>query len=98
MYVTGKAALGRRDIVVAWRGTIQDSEWVKNFDFAKDPAPLIFGGDSRVELHKGFYSLYTSENPDLQFSDASSSVRNQVITKYCYIMLHRDIYYNNFVK
>ncbi|XP_045832999.1 phospholipase A1-IIgamma-like [Trifolium pratense] len=77
----GKAALGRRDIVVAWRGTIQDSEWLKDFDFAKDPAPLIFGSDSRVELHKGFYSLYTTENPDLQFSDASSSVRNQVLNE-----------------
>lgn len=73
LYLTGKITLGRRDIVVAWRGTIQGSEWVTNFHLDLDPAPLIFGSESRAQLHNGFYSLYTSTNKNLQ------SARDQVI-------------------
>ncbi|XP_027918175.1 phospholipase A1-IIgamma-like [Vigna unguiculata] len=72
----GKAALGRRDIVVAWRGTVQGSEWVQNLDFPSDPAPLIFP-DARAEVHTGFYSLYTSNNPASPITQ--TSVRNQVL-------------------
>ncbi|XP_058735431.1 phospholipase A1-II 1-like [Vicia villosa] len=71
----GKIALGRRDIVVAWRGTIQGSEWVTNFHLDLDPAPLIFGSESLAQLHNGFYSLYTSANKNLQ------SARDQVLNE-----------------
>lgn len=40
----GKAALGRRDILVAWRGTIQILEWASDFDFPLTPATKILGG------------------------------------------------------
>ncbi|KAI9085477.1 hypothetical protein K1719_032544 [Acacia pycnantha] len=40
----GKAVLGRRDIVVAWRGTIRTLEWINDFQFLLLPAPIIFGG------------------------------------------------------
>jgi len=69
--------LGRRDIVVAWRGTIQGAEWVQNFNIDLDPAPLIFGPKSDVQLHNGFYSLYISDNSSLPLAD--SSARKQVI-------------------
>ncbi|KAL0306911.1 UNVERIFIED_CONTAM: Phospholipase A1-IIgamma [Sesamum radiatum] len=36
----GKAALGRRDILVAWRGTIAPIEWMKDFEF-----PLVSGSE-----------------------------------------------------
>ncbi|TKY59175.1 Phospholipase A1-IIgamma [Spatholobus suberectus] len=72
----GKAALGRRDIVVAWRGTIQASEWVKDFHFYLDSASEIFG-DAPAEVHNGFYSVYTSNNPGSRFTDTSA--RNQVL-------------------
>ncbi|XP_030519453.1 phospholipase A1-II 1-like [Rhodamnia argentea] len=39
----GKAALGRRDIMVAWRGTIQPLEWANDFDFLLTPATKILG-------------------------------------------------------
>lgn len=73
----GKAALGRRDIVVAWRGTIRGAEWAKNFHFFMDPAPQIFGDSSPAEIHNGFYSIYSSDNPGLQIVDTSA--RKQVI-------------------
>ncbi|KAK7348660.1 hypothetical protein VNO80_23259 [Phaseolus coccineus] len=72
----GKAALGRRDIVVAWRGTVQGSEWVQDLHIPLDPAPLIFR-DARAELHNGFYSVYTSNNPGSHITETSA--RNQVL-------------------
>lgn len=75
--------MGRRDIVVAWRGTIQGAEWVQNFNIDLDPAPLIFGPKSDVQLHNGFYSLYTSDNSSLPLAD--SSARKQVIINLVYI-------------
>lgn len=78
----GKEALGRRDIVVAWRGTIQAAEWVKDFHFHLDLAPEIFGGDSSAQVHHGFYSLYTSSNPGSKFTDTSA--RNQVTFVKCF--------------
>ncbi|XP_010070312.2 phospholipase A1-II 1 [Eucalyptus grandis] len=40
----GKAALGRRDILIAWRGTIQVLEWASDFNFPLTPATKILGG------------------------------------------------------
>jgi len=89
--------LGRRDIVVAWRGTIQGAEWVQNFNIDLDPAPLIFGPKSDVQLHNGFYSLYTSDNSSLPIAD--SSARKQVIIYFCVIdhQLCYIVYLDSFV-
>ncbi|CAJ1939244.1 unnamed protein product [Sphenostylis stenocarpa] len=73
----GKEALGRRDIVVAWRGTIQAAEWVKDFHFHLDTAPEIFGDGASAQVHHGFYSIYTSKNPGSKFTNTSA--RNQVL-------------------
>ncbi|KAG5010691.1 hypothetical protein AAZX31_07G188900 [Glycine max] len=72
----GKAALGRRDIVVAWRGTINAAEWVQDLHFHLDSAPLIFD-DARAKVHHGFYSVYTSNKPGSEFND--TCVRHQVL-------------------
>ncbi|KAK7400661.1 hypothetical protein VNO78_11902 [Psophocarpus tetragonolobus] len=73
----GKEALGRRDIVVAWRGTIQPSEWVENLNFDLDPAPQIFGADAPAQIHDGFYNIYTTNNSDSPL--AHTSARDQVL-------------------
>ncbi|KAK3019201.1 hypothetical protein RJ639_004855 [Escallonia herrerae] len=73
----GKAALGRRDIVIAWRGTIQTLEWVNDFEFLLVSAPKIFGEDHDPKVHRGWYSIYTSDDPRSSFN--KSSARHQVI-------------------
>ncbi|KAK3184021.1 hypothetical protein Dsin_031307 [Dipteronia sinensis] len=72
----GKAALGRRDIVIAWRGTIQVEEWLKDFDFPLVPATPALGDKARgAKMHRGFLSVYTSDNPLSQH--AKTSAREQ---------------------
>nr|XP_009757709.1 PREDICTED: phospholipase A1-IIgamma-like isoform X2 [Nicotiana sylvestris] len=78
----GKVELGRRDIVIAWRGTMEKLEWVNNFQFAAVPAPKVFGDGGLLPLlqplvHHGFYNIYTTDNPRSQFNQ--TSVRDQVL-------------------
>ncbi|CAH9081221.1 unnamed protein product [Cuscuta epithymum] len=74
----GKAALGRRDIIVCWRGTIRALEWVNDLEIIMLPAPKIFQtGGTLANVHRGFYSIYTSANPDSAFN--VKSARDQVI-------------------
>ncbi|XP_054776501.1 phospholipase A1-IIgamma-like [Prosopis cineraria] len=73
----GKAVLGRRDIVIAWRGTEQVMEWIKDLQFLLDDAPYIFG-DTECKVHRGFYSVYTATN---SHSNSKSSARTQVLTE-----------------
>ncbi|CAI8591033.1 unnamed protein product [Vicia faba] len=77
----GKKALGRRDIVVAWRGTIQTLEWIEDLEFWLVSAPKVFGHDNVVDpkVHQGWYSIYTSENQESPFN--KTSAREQVLTE-----------------
>lgn len=74
----GAAELGRRDIVIAWRGTVRSLEWVDDLEFSLVSAPHIFGESSDVQVHQGWYSIYTSEDRRSPFT--KNSVRNQAIT------------------
>ncbi|KAL0444057.1 UNVERIFIED_CONTAM: Phospholipase A1-IIgamma [Sesamum latifolium] len=78
----GKAALGRRDILVAWRGTISLMEWMKDFDYPLVPASKILGergGNNNAMVHHGFLSVYTSTKPNSRFN--KTSARDQVLSE-----------------
>ncbi|KAG0524300.1 hypothetical protein BDA96_07G199100 [Sorghum bicolor] len=77
----GEAArLGRRDIVVSFRGTVTGSEWLANFMSTLAPArfdPADPRPDVRVE--SGFLSLYSSDDAFGKFT--AGSCRNQVLSE-----------------
>ncbi|XP_050224160.1 phospholipase A1-IIgamma-like [Mercurialis annua] len=75
----GAAALGRRDIVIAWRGTVQTLEWVNDFEFTLVSAPKVFGESSDCKVHQGWYSVYTSDDSRSPYNN--NSARDQVLNE-----------------
>ncbi|XP_065874845.1 phospholipase A1-II 1-like [Euphorbia lathyris] len=73
----GKAALGRRDIVIAWRGTVRYMEIGTGFDYPMVPADALLGADKNLFVHEGWLSMYTSADPLSQYN--KTSVRDQII-------------------
>ncbi|CAM0953856.1 unnamed protein product [Alopecurus aequalis] len=60
----GAAALGRRDILVAWRGSVKSEEFIKDGDARFSPAAMVLGPSSDkfkdAKVHRGFLSVYTA--------------------------------------
>jgi hypothetical protein len=82
----GVTALGRRDIVVAWRGTVTKLEAGNDFDYALASAAPVLGPSAAVnypdaQVHHGFLSVYTSRDKDSKFD--KTSARDQVATLPC---------------
>jgi hypothetical protein len=79
-----KIKLGRRDILIAWRGTIMNTEWAANAQINLVPS----GIDSRhsynlttaaLRVEMGFLNLYTSKNSETRYN--KTSARQQVLTE-----------------
>ncbi|KAK6286400.1 hypothetical protein POUND7_012579 [Theobroma cacao] len=73
--------LGRRDITIAWRGTVTRLEWIADLmDFLKPissnkiPCP-----DSTVKVESGFLDLYTDKDEKCLF--CKFSAREQILTE-----------------
>ncbi|KAM7254032.1 hypothetical protein ACFE04_031714 [Oxalis oulophora] len=73
--------LGRRDITIAWRGTVTRLEWIVDLmDFLKPinsnkiPCP-----DPSVKVESGFVDLYTDKDENDRF--CKFSAREQVLTE-----------------
>ncbi|KAL5989593.1 hypothetical protein ACLOJK_010486 [Asimina triloba] len=81
----GKEALGRRDIVVAWRGTILQSEWKQDIQLRLVSASELLGdaasggGAENPRVHEGILSIYTSVNENS--TQNKISARDQVLTE-----------------
>ncbi|XP_057544044.1 phospholipase A1-IIgamma-like [Amaranthus tricolor] len=77
--------LGRRDIVVSWRGSVEFLEWLNDFRFLQVSAGDILGRDydhgqdGEAEVHQGWFSIYTTENLSSPFE--KTSAREQVLTE-----------------
>jgi hypothetical protein len=60
----GVAALGRRDIVVAWRGAVNILEYLKDTDFRYTSAAKVLDGKfPEAQVDSGILSVYTTNNP-----------------------------------
>ncbi|KAM0821734.1 hypothetical protein ACQ4PT_071992 [Festuca glaucescens] len=73
------ARLGRRDVAIAWRGTITRLEWVSDLmDFLRPVADEgIPCPDPEVKVESGFVDLYTDKDPSCRF--CKYSAREQVL-------------------
>ncbi|XP_077242240.1 alpha/beta-Hydrolases superfamily protein [Tasmannia lanceolata] len=60
--------IGRRDIVVAWRGTVAPSEWLEDIQGKLEPI-----GEGDVEVEHGFRSIYTSKSETTRYNKSSAS-------------------------
>ncbi|XP_057492934.1 phospholipase A1-Igamma1, chloroplastic [Actinidia eriantha] len=60
--------IGRRDVVVAWRGTVAPSEWYEDVQRKLEP---IGHGEAKVE--RGFLSMYTSKSEATRYNKSSAS-------------------------
>nr|GLL45853.1 phospholipase A1-IIgamma-like [Ipomoea trifida] len=71
----GKVGLGRRDIVVVWRGTVRPLEWADDAIFLFVNAPLIFPKNPDPLVHEGWYFMYTTTTTD---KDDGKSPRDEI--------------------
>lgn len=79
----GTALLGRRDIVVAWRGSVQPLEWVNDFEFGLVNAKKIFGEkNDQVQIHQGWYSIYMSQDERSPFTKANARDQVRIYTTF----------------
>ncbi|KAJ3671485.1 hypothetical protein LUZ60_007564 [Juncus effusus] len=72
--------LGRRDILVSFRGTVTSAEWIANFRSNLTSARLDPHNDRPdVKVESGFLGVYTSDDRDSKFT--SGSCRNQLLSE-----------------
>ncbi|XP_043697682.1 phospholipase A1-Igamma2, chloroplastic-like [Telopea speciosissima] len=73
--------LGRRDITIAWRGTVTKLEWIADLmDYLKPlSADKIPCPDPTVKVESGFLELYTDKDENCRF--CKYSAREQILTE-----------------
>ncbi|XP_057440441.1 galactolipase DONGLE, chloroplastic-like [Lotus japonicus] len=77
--------LGRRDIVVTFRGTVTNQEWISNLMSSLTPAMLDpHNPQPHVKVESGFLSLYTSDESSSKFG--LQSCREQLLCEVSRLM------------
>ncbi|KAM0865155.1 hypothetical protein ACQ4PT_043454 [Festuca glaucescens] len=77
----GVKALGRRDIVVAWRGTVKILEYPNDVEFRYMSAAQVLAGNfSDAKVHSGILDVYTTNNPP-ENGMLMTSARDQVLAE-----------------
>ncbi|KAA3471623.1 phospholipase A1-II 1-like [Gossypium australe] len=76
----GSKVLGRRDVLVAWRGTRTLSEWINDLRIPRVSPTDLFpkAAEYNALVHGGFHSLYIGTVPASTHS--KTSARGQVLT------------------
>ncbi|KAJ8751163.1 hypothetical protein K2173_016344 [Erythroxylum novogranatense] len=69
--------LGRRDIVIAWRGTVTYLEWI--YDLKDILCSANFTNDPSIKIESGFYDLYTKKEGSCTY--CTFSAREQVLAE-----------------
>ncbi|KAH6789610.1 alpha/beta-Hydrolases superfamily protein [Perilla frutescens var. frutescens] len=70
------ARLGRRDVVIAYRGTATSMEWLENLRVTLTSLPGDMAGDDDSMVQTGFLSLYTSS--DGTRKSLQDSIRDEI--------------------
>ncbi|XP_010499568.1 PREDICTED: phospholipase A1-Igamma1, chloroplastic-like [Camelina sativa] len=66
--------IGRRDIVVAWRGTVTPTEWFMDLRTSKEPFDCKEEhGKNVVKVQSGFFSIYNSKSELTRYNKESAS-------------------------
>ncbi|KAF4374758.1 hypothetical protein F8388_020279 [Cannabis sativa] len=73
----GKEVLGRRDILVSFRGTMPVIENCVDLKIGLVSASQIIGNDNNPKVHEGFYLYYTSSEPGSTYNP--TSCRDQIL-------------------
>ncbi|KAK1369013.1 Fungal lipase-like domain containing protein [Heracleum sosnowskyi] len=60
--------IGRRDIVVAWRGTVAPTEWYEDLQRKLEPI-----GEGEAKVEHGFLGIYKSKNESTRYNKSSAS-------------------------
>ncbi|XP_068487878.1 galactolipase DONGLE, chloroplastic [Phaseolus vulgaris] len=77
--------LGRRDILVTFRGTVTNQEWISNLMSSLSPAMLDpYNPLPEVKVESGFLSLYTSDESSSKFG--LESCREQLLCEVSRLM------------
>ncbi|XP_038680410.1 galactolipase DONGLE, chloroplastic-like [Tripterygium wilfordii] len=77
--------IGRRDILITFRGTVTNHEWIANFMSSLSPTQLDpHNPRPRVKVESGFLSLYTSNESDNRFG--LESCREQLLSEVSRLM------------
>ncbi|XP_031100391.1 phospholipase A1-Igamma3, chloroplastic-like [Ipomoea triloba] len=71
--------LGRRDIIIAWRGTVTYLEWIH--DLKNILHPTHFCDDPDIKIESGFFDLYTNSKKDDSCNFCSYSAREQLLAE-----------------